>query len=179
MHRRTALCALALLPSCVAPAAPPAVPLPAQAPLTALRIHVHNANRERAEKAENVNLYTIFLRQAVERAFIRAGYRVSVGPDEPVDLVVKITLGDFAISSQVRSEASASMVLLDGERIVEQIAGIVVRNDDAELDERSAVGLVDAVTRSPRIAELARALQTRAAPPERQPAVIADPAAPN
>lgn len=178
MRRRALLCTLVgLTIGCGPPPAPAPVPIQAPAPLAALRIHVHNADRDRAEKAENVNLYTIFLRQSVERAFIRAGYRVSVGPGEAVDLVVKITLGDFTISSSVRAEASASMTLLDGERTVEQIAGIIVRNEDADLEERSAVGLVDAVTRSARVAEFASEVAARASrePPGKQPAVIVDP----
>lgn len=146
----------------------PVVPLQAPPALARLRIHVYNADRERAEREERVNLYTIFLRQAFERSLVRAGYRVVGDPALPHDLVAVVTLGDFEISSRKTPEATASLTLRAGSRIVDQLAAIMVRDDYADIDDHGPAALADAVTRSPQVAALAAALP---AEPKEPPAL--------
>ena len=140
---------------CGGHAPPAAAPVTAPASLTRLRINVHNAQRDRAEKEENVNLYTIFLRQAVEREFARAGYRVVVDPNQPFDVSAIVTLGDFPVTSDDNEQATASMTLRAADRVVDQVSAVVMLDEHKDIAESGPVALVDAVTRSPKIAEFA------------------------
>jgi hypothetical protein len=168
--RLVVLCAavlVALGSGCAGEPPPPVMPLQAPVTLQRLRVHVHNANRERAEHDENVNLYTIFLRQALERALVRAGYRVVGDPTQPYDVVAVVTLGDFASSQHVASEATASLTLRAGSRIVDQLSAIVSIDDHANLESRGPAALADAITRSPNVAAFAASL-----PADRQSAPV-------
>jgi len=135
-----------------------------------MRINVHNAQREKAEREEKVNLYTIFLRQAVEREFVRAGYRVVVDPNQPYDASAVVNLGDFSITSDPEDQrATASLTLKSADRTVEQVSAVVTLDDKADIDEAGPIALVDAVTRSERVADFAKHIPSDV----RQPPVIA------
>ena len=148
-----------------------ATPIAAPSKIAELRINVYNSDRARAEREEKVNLYTIFLRQAVEREFVRAGYRVVVDPNQPYDLSAVVSLGDFPVTSDGQKYATASMTLKSRERVVDQVSAVVTLDDKSDISQPGPVALVDAVTRSARVAAFAKNVPVEA----RQPAVIAAP----
>ncbi len=127
-----------------------------QAPghMAALRIHVQNATARAASEAkEDVCANTIYLRGAVQRSLVRAGYRVVVSADESRDLTARVS-ADWPWDKP--GTATLSFIDASG-TVVDQISGLVVFDSKHNLDERSAVALVEAMKHSPRLASFARA----------------------
>lgn len=146
---------------------PPPPIKPAPGHMAALRIHVQNATQHAASEAkEDVCANTIYLRGAVQRSLVRAGYRVVVSADEPGDLTAKVS-ADWPWDKP--GTATLSFIDARGE-MVDQISGLVVFDSKHNLDERSAVALVEAMKHSPRLASFARATQAaRSSKPRQSP----------
>lgn len=134
---------------------PPPPPPIKQAPghLAALRIHVQNATQHAASEAkEDFCANTIYLRGAVQRSLVRAGYRVVVSADEPNDLTARVN-ADWPWDKP----GTATLSFVDtGGTTVDQISGLVIFDENHNIDERSAVALVEAMKHSPRLAQFAR-----------------------
>ncbi|MBW2533475.1 MAG: hypothetical protein JRI55_18430 [Deltaproteobacteria bacterium] len=140
-----------------------------QAPghLASLRIHVNNATQHAASEAEeDVAGYTIHLRGAVQRSLVRAGYRVVVSAEEPRDLVARIS-ADWPWERP----GTATMSFVDGGgAVIDQISGLVRIDENSDIDERSAVALVEAMKHSPELAAFARLGRERRAGSKPRPA---------
>jgi len=139
--------------------APPPPIKPAPGHLASLSIHVHNASQYAAREAEeDVASATIYLRGAIQRSLVRAGYRVVVSPDEPRDLTARVS-ADWPFDKP--GTATLSFVDREG-AMVDQLSGLVVFDENYDIDERSAVQLVQAMAHSPKLARFGRELQRRA-----------------
>lgn len=151
---------LALLmcaPACGCTRRPPEMPpidVAAQ-PVAALRIHVMNATHHAARDAgeSSVTGYTLNLREALQRHFVRAGYTLVSQPLEPHDLVVRAFAEIPGLG--VLGTATLALVAPDG-RVIEQLSGTLVLDENVNIAERSVVALVNQISHAPRIAAYAR-----------------------
>lgn len=155
---------LLLAAACSTP--PPPRPPPAVthvAPeLGALRVHVHRLVTP-AETPQDEDEYhhmsglTRQLRSAFEVVLARAGYTVVLRRHDPRDLVAQIVANWDNERSGV-----ATLTLESGGRVIAQISGVVPRDTSRPYGdwymEEGAASLVEAMTRSPAVTELAHAV---------------------
>jgi hypothetical protein len=157
--------ALVLLAVACSPPPPPRPP-PAVthvAPeLGALRVHVHRLVTP-AETPQDDDEYhhmsglTHTLRSAFEVVLARAGYTVVLGRHDPRDVEAQIVA-----SWDNERSGVATLTLEAGGRVIAQISGVVPRDTSREHGEwymeEGAASLVEAMTRSPAVTALARAV---------------------
>jgi hypothetical protein len=162
----TSVLAVAMLVECSEEQKPPPPIKAAPGHLAALSIHVQNATQQAARVAEeDVSANTVYLRGAVQRSLVRAGYRVVVSPDEPRDLTARVS-ADWPWDRP----GTATLSFVDAEgAMVDQISGLVVFDEEHDIDERSAVQLVQAMAHSPKLARFARLRQQRGQRPPAGP----------
>jgi hypothetical protein len=169
------LAAVLLLP--MASGCTTAIPEPpkvASAPpeLAGLRVHVANATSVRAEQAgeRSVTGYTLLVRGAVQDALERAGYVLVVDPDQPYDLEALVHTDYLMSMERVGGTLLTSVTLQSPEQpdaagcpceTIEQLAGRVEVDENADIDPSGAVELVERMGRSPRLEAFARTIGVR------------------
>ncbi len=138
------------------------LPLPpihqAPADVASLRFFVINASDDAARVAGETTVtgYTMMMRGAVQRSLTRAGFTVVVSPNAPADLLAKVDVE----SPWLNKPGMASMTLATPDGVViEQVSGMVVLDENVDIDERGPVALVEMMARSPRITAFARGHQ--------------------
>lgn len=158
------LCLALVLGALAACSTPPPIEYPvsrAPAQLAHLRIHVRNASQARVRQAEeDATGYTVMVRGAVQRALIRAGYVVVVDPDQPHDLEAQVDTDHHSLGA-VRGALATTMTLSSPAGVVDQRSGVVAIGQDADIDERGAIAMVESLARSARLRAYAAELLKR------------------
>ncbi len=103
-----------------------------------------------------VSGYTILMRAAVARSLARAGFTVVVMPTAPADLLARIDVESPGLNTP--GMASMTLATPDGV-VIEQVSGLIVLDENVDIDERGPVALVETMARSPRIAAFAKGHQ--------------------